>query len=119
MLFVEHDMDIVGRYADRVLAFYDGRIIADGDAGRGAEQRRGRSATSTGAARVSAPARIEALRVKLQSVEVLRGFSLTLAPGEMVGLVGRNGAGKTTTDARRHGPLSRASGGRISFDGQT
>jgi branched-chain amino acid transport system ATP-binding protein len=29
VLFVEHDMEIVGRYADRVLAFYDGRIIAD------------------------------------------------------------------------------------------
>jgi branched-chain amino acid transport system ATP-binding protein len=30
VLFVEHDMDIVGRYAERVLAFYEGRIIADG-----------------------------------------------------------------------------------------
>jgi branched-chain amino acid transport system ATP-binding protein len=29
VLFVEHDMEIVGRYAERVLAFYDGRIIAD------------------------------------------------------------------------------------------
>jgi branched-chain amino acid transport system ATP-binding protein len=31
VLFVEHDMDIVGRYADRVLAFYAGRIVADGE----------------------------------------------------------------------------------------
>ena len=31
VLFVEHDMDIVGRYTHRVLAFYEGRIIADGD----------------------------------------------------------------------------------------
>jgi branched-chain amino acid transport system ATP-binding protein len=30
VLFVEHDMDIVGRYADRVLAFHDGAVIADG-----------------------------------------------------------------------------------------
>jgi len=30
VLFVEHDMDIVSRYANRVLAFYDGRILADG-----------------------------------------------------------------------------------------
>jgi branched-chain amino acid transport system ATP-binding protein len=29
VIFVEHDMDIVTRYSDRVLAFYDGRIIAD------------------------------------------------------------------------------------------
>ena len=31
VLFVEHDMDIVARYADRVIAFYDGRVIADGN----------------------------------------------------------------------------------------
>jgi branched-chain amino acid transport system ATP-binding protein len=30
VLFVEHDMEIVGRFADRVLAFYDGTVIADG-----------------------------------------------------------------------------------------
>jgi branched-chain amino acid transport system ATP-binding protein len=30
VLFVEHDMDIVSRYSDRILAFYEGRIIADG-----------------------------------------------------------------------------------------
>jgi branched-chain amino acid transport system ATP-binding protein len=29
VLFVEHDIEIVERYAGRVLAFYDGRIIAD------------------------------------------------------------------------------------------
>lgn len=29
VLFVEHDMEIVSRFAQRVLAFYDGRIIAD------------------------------------------------------------------------------------------
>ncbi len=31
VLFVEHDMDIVARYARRVIAFADGRIIADGE----------------------------------------------------------------------------------------
>ncbi len=30
VLFVEHDMDIVERYASRVVAFYAGRIVADG-----------------------------------------------------------------------------------------
>ena len=30
VLFVEHDMEIVSRYASRVVAFYDGRVIADG-----------------------------------------------------------------------------------------
>jgi branched-chain amino acid transport system ATP-binding protein len=31
IVFVEHDMEIVSRYADRVVAFYSGRILADGD----------------------------------------------------------------------------------------
>ena len=30
VLFVEHDMDIVKRYASRVIAFYSGRVLADG-----------------------------------------------------------------------------------------
>ena len=30
VLFVEHDMEVVAHYADRVIAFSDGRIIADG-----------------------------------------------------------------------------------------
>jgi len=29
VLFVEHDMEVVSRFAERVLAFYDGRVIAD------------------------------------------------------------------------------------------
>jgi len=34
VLFVEHDMDIVQRYCGRVVAFYDGRVIADGEPGK-------------------------------------------------------------------------------------
>jgi branched-chain amino acid transport system ATP-binding protein len=30
VLFVEHDMEIVTRYASRVIAFYSGRVLADG-----------------------------------------------------------------------------------------
>ena len=30
VLFVEHDMEVVQRYAGRVVAFYDGRVVADG-----------------------------------------------------------------------------------------
>jgi branched-chain amino acid transport system ATP-binding protein len=31
VLFVEHDMEVVSRFAQRVLAFHDGRIIADAE----------------------------------------------------------------------------------------
>ena len=30
VLFVEHDMDIIEGFAERVLAFYDGTVIANG-----------------------------------------------------------------------------------------
>jgi len=30
VLFVEHDMEVVSRYASRVIAFYSGRVLADG-----------------------------------------------------------------------------------------
>jgi branched-chain amino acid transport system ATP-binding protein len=30
VLFVEHDMELIERYAQRVVAFYEGRVIADG-----------------------------------------------------------------------------------------
>jgi branched-chain amino acid transport system ATP-binding protein len=63
------------------------------------------------------PLQIEALRVKLQAVEVLRGVSLKLEPGEMIGLLGRNGAGKTTTLRAVMG-LVAASGGRITCAGE-
>jgi branched-chain amino acid transport system ATP-binding protein len=31
VLFIEHDMELVERYANRVLAFYNGLVIADTD----------------------------------------------------------------------------------------
>jgi branched-chain amino acid transport system ATP-binding protein len=39
---------------------------------------------------------LESAKVAIQNVEVLRNFSIRIAPGQMVGLIGRNGAGKTT-----------------------
>jgi branched-chain amino acid transport system ATP-binding protein len=38
----------------------------------------------------------QSLEVSIQSMAALRGFSMTVQPGEMIGLIGRNGAGKTT-----------------------
>jgi branched-chain amino acid transport system ATP-binding protein len=49
--------------------------------------------------------------------EVIRGVSLTVAPGEIVCLLGRNGAGKTTTLRSIMG-LTPPRAGRIRFRGQ-
>ena len=49
--------------------------------------------------------------------QVLFGLSLTIAPGEMVTLMGRNGMGKTTTVRSIMG-LTPARAGAIRFDGE-
>jgi len=61
--------------------------------------------------------KVESLSVALQSVQVLRGVSLSLAPGSMTGLIGRNGAGKTTLMKSIMG-LLKPSGGALSFEGR-
>ncbi|MES2715521.1 MAG: ATP-binding cassette domain-containing protein [Pseudomonadota bacterium] len=61
--------------------------------------------------------KIENIHVSIQSVVALRGLSLTVANGTMVGLIGRNGAGKTTTLRTVMGHLA-PSQGSIHFDGK-
>jgi branched-chain amino acid transport system ATP-binding protein len=60
---------------------------------------------------------IDNLHVSIQSVQVLRGLSLSVAEGAMAGLVGRNGAGKTSLLRTVMGHLT-PSQGRIVFNGQ-
>ncbi|HWK83442.1 MAG TPA: ATP-binding cassette domain-containing protein [Caldimonas sp.] len=60
---------------------------------------------------------IESLHVAIDSAQILRGISLVVDDGKMVGLVGRNGAGKTTLMRALMGHLA-ASAGRIAFDGR-
>jgi branched-chain amino acid transport system ATP-binding protein len=59
--------------------------------------------------------KIEGIHVAIQSVVALRGLSLDVADGTMVGLVGRNGAGKTTLMRTVMGHLTPREG-RITFD---
>lgn len=57
---------------------------------------------------------VQSLEVSIQSMAALRGFSMTVQPGEMVGLIGRNGAGKTTFMRTVMGHLQ-PSGGTLAF----
>ncbi|QCI67872.1 ABC transporter ATP-binding protein [Phreatobacter stygius] len=60
---------------------------------------------------------VEDLHVTIQSMQALRGFSLAVPAGRMVGVIGRNGAGKTTLMRAIMGHLAVARG-RIHFDGR-
>jgi branched-chain amino acid transport system ATP-binding protein len=60
---------------------------------------------------------LAAIDVSIQSVQVLRGLSLSVREGKMIGLIGRNGAGKSTTlrTIMGHLPLT---AGSLRFEGQ-
>ena len=57
-----------------------------------------------------------ALQVTIASVQALRGFSIDVPEGSMVGLVGRNGAGKTSLMRTLMGHLA-PTAGSIAFGG--
>ncbi|MDI6752953.1 MAG: ATP-binding cassette domain-containing protein [Thermodesulfobacteriota bacterium] len=61
--------------------------------------------------------RVNDVRVTIKGFIILRGVSLNIPSGGLIGLVGRNGAGKTTTLKSIMG-LVPVSAGAISFDGQ-
>ena len=60
---------------------------------------------------------VRSLYVAIDSVVALRGLSLEVGSGRMVGLVGRNGAGKTTLMRTLMGHLAPTSGSVV-FDGR-
>jgi lipopolysaccharide export system ATP-binding protein len=57
----------------------------------------------------------ENLKKRIKDLEIVKGMSLEVSSGEVVGLLGPNGAGKTTTFYMICG-LVEASGGEVFFD---
>ncbi len=67
--------------------------------------------------KVHFPIRAGLLKRVVRTVRAVDGVSLTLAPGETLGLVGESGCGKTTTGRAIMG-LVPTTGGSIRFDGR-
>src|ERR1700737_16019 len=59
--------------------------------------------------------RVQGITVAISAVTILRGLSLRVDTGDIIGLVGRNGVGKTTTLRSIMG-LTHLSAGRIELD---
>ena len=57
------------------------------------------------------------IKKKIKNLEIVKGMSLDVRSGEVVGLLGPNGAGKTTTFYMICG-LVESSGGDVFFDGE-
>jgi ABC-type branched-subunit amino acid transport system ATPase component len=94
--FRRHDMDIVSKYADRVVAFYNGRILADGEPSIVLKDNEVRRYVTGGVVNASRRLlEIDKLAVEIQSMQHCVA-SPCISRGAMVSLVGRNGAGKTT-----------------------
>lgn len=121
VLFIEHDMEIVERYVDRVLAFYQGEIICDAPTAEALrdegvrEYVLGREQGAAPEAPTARPHRagsgddtlaVSGLDVSIGATPILRGVDLSVPAGSMCGLIGRNGAGKTTLMRAVMGALS-------------
>lgn len=61
--------------------------------------------------------RVQDLYVRISGARIVEGLSLSVEPGQIVGLAGRNGAGKTTTLRAISGAVSRT-GGTVELDGR-
>ena len=117
VLVIEHDMKFVEDIAHKVTVLHQGQILSEGTMEKVKNDPKvievylGPSEGSTG--RMLA---ISDLHVAYGQSEVLHGLNVSVAPNEIVAIMGRNGMGKTTLMKSLMGILPTKSGS-VSMDG--
>ena len=110
ILIIEHDMDLVFRFAQRITVLVQGEVLVEGHAGRD----RARPPRAPGVPRRAAPCltpcSIRSLRAGYGETVMLEDVALTLPERGSLAVLGRNGVGKTTLLATVMGHTSFHSG---------
>ena len=124
ILMIEHVMQAVMSLAEHVFVLAEGRVIAQGAPAQIAQDPqvvRPISVTvprQNGGRQMPSEALLDVrdLHAGYGETEVLRGVDLTIAPGEIVAVLGSNGVGKSTLNRALSG-IVRARAGAIKFEG--
>lgn len=140
VMFVTHDLGVAASVGDRMVVLKDGKLVEEGAAralvrNPGAEYTRELVSASLPFTRDFSVVRkrhgvsVGSGKLELSNVhrsfgargggrvQALGGVTLTLSPGEIVGLIGESGSGKTTLGRIAVG-LERADSGNLTLDGQ-
>ena len=115
VLVIEHDMKFVEDIAHKVTVLHQGQILSEGTMEKVQERSQGDRSLSRALRRRRMLA-ISNLHVAYGQSEVLHGLNVSVAPNEIVAIMGRNGMGKTTLMKSLMGILPTKSGS-VKMDG--
>ena len=118
VLLIEHDMDLVFSFANRMTVLVNGAVLTEGDPDQIASDPQVKAVYLGHGeeASMSELLKVENLSAGYGEAVVLHDVSLTLAEGETLALLGRNGTGKTTLINTLAG-ATRQHGGSIMLGG--